>query len=407
MPNATIGWKPHAPSVHFAANRRGPRVSAQILVCHNDKPCQFGYDSNSTVRFTVGQYNWRLPMRDLSLEPLAVCLEELIQGSTEERWSALIALVLSDDGLRVRFLADVLAIEVPVGGRSTITFEPSNWHSKRGAPDLGLEVYDVHGIPVHSVFLENKLGAKRTKHQPSGYLDELEQRRQANGSGGDVVFLVPDGRVNSIRRELQKEFDNRLADDGRLADGSSRVLVLSHEHLSEFIAARVTPETSERGRAAATTYRLMSGLLHRDFRDGPEVVSRRDRLAAETDRAEAVLAGCSTVLKQSGHAVKKTKSQGKIVYAGIRVENIDVVRCADAGLAWGQGALWIQRKGTVNTVQPLWPCYEALGFSRGSGIAGWSGVMIPVDLTLGRTVEEIVAWVVGVVESTIAEGSRA
>lgn len=343
-------------------------------------------------------------MRDLSRDPLRVCLEEMIQGTPEERWSALIAMVLSDDGLRARVLGDLLAIDVPSGGSSTITFEPSNWHSKRGAPDLGLDVLDSGGRTVHTVFLENKLGANRTKHQPAGYLDELAQRGVANGCRGDVIFLVPDGRSRSLRRELQEELGERLSDDGRVADGTSRVLVFSHEYFSRLLAGCVTTETSERVQASAATYRLLSSLLFRDFGDGPEVVAGRDRLAAEAEIAGAVLAGCSTALRKAGHTVKTTKSQGKIVYDGIRVKDVYVVRCADAGLAWNRGLLWVQRKGTVRSVDPSWPCYEALSFSRRSGIAGWSGVMIPVDLSTDRKVDEIVAWTVRVVESTIREG---
>ncbi len=341
-------------------------------------------------------------MRDLTANPIGVCIEEFMQGSEEERWSALIALGLTDEAVRQEVLKALVGDHVPQTGRSRIVFEPSFWGHARGLPDLGIDVMNGNAIEF-TLLIENKIkyGTPLTKHQPIGYLEELRERHERQHVRGHITFVVPGGRRDAYRALVERKRD--AYEHARHVDNFAGVNVVGHETLSQVMLAASSRATSEAAVAACRTYALLAALLFRQFKVAADE-GRRPRLDRERPIAEAVVEECGRRCKARGIDVRKTprpEKLGRIKYKGFNIEARGLlILCEDAGMAWSEGILWIQRRGTVAEIAPRWQCYDAVAFSRASKIAAWSGVMIPVDLTAHRSVAEIADWVMSVLEAS-------
>ncbi len=346
-------------------------------------------------------------MRELDQDPVRVCLEEIMQGKEEERWSALIGLALSQARVRTAFIQRFAGLDCQHVAETRLCLEYSLWSKKRGMPDLGIELIDASSAVIGTVFIENKLGAGRTKHQPDGYLDEMRERHDKNASfRGAIVFVVPSGKADGLRDKISKV--------SQVLECSSfcKTAVLSHEELGDFLGeATAHLEPTEACRGAAVTYGLLARQLFRrskEFGRGKWHEAREEEMKANQAAAESVIQAAERHFTLNGGRVRHISSSGRIVYRGVEVlvgkdTKLQLVTCTDAGLIFGADLLWLQwPKGRVSDAATRLGmevrCHEALSFSRQSGIAGWSGVMIPIDLH-NRTQTDTVDWIWRVVQA--------
>jgi hypothetical protein len=164
--------------------------------------------------------------------PAVKCIEE--KGLIEERMKNLIEYIAHAKGLGKEKLATEILAEIV---RSPIADYPFReymshfcvglpfWYSvrtqeggmeSRGIPDLWIR--DELGNPL--VIIECKFNAGFTVHQPNSYLNEIE-------SGGLLLFIVPDKRLDSAFRELRERCNSEV----KLCTGRPRQAEINGRHL--------------------------------------------------------------------------------------------------------------------------------------------------------------------------------